>query len=129
MANKYKNSKGFLIIKMSLLEAQNDCEFGIRQTRFRNIIFCDNCTNKLDNTDYIYYIAALNSAVCKECCDDIINNINHNPEDYDYEIRHFNFYAKKVNIPCIESILECLSDDDAKDYLESNQADYEIHQD
>ena len=98
MARQYKNDKGFLIIEMTRLEAQNICEFGCRVSRGNNIIVCDNCNTQFDHTDNIYYFAALNRAFCKECCDDIIANQDRYDEDIPYEVRHYNFYAEKLNL-------------------------------
>lgn len=89
MAKKYENSKGFLIIEMSLLEAFNKCNFSI---------VCDNCNISLIDEDTVYYFAALNRLFCKECTDDIINNQNRYKEDIAYEIRHYNYYAKLLGL-------------------------------
>lgn len=98
MAQLYKNDKGFLIIQMTHLEATLDCEFGIRTSRFTSKILCDTCNNELDSFDDIYYVAILNRALCKECCDDFIKNIDRSPEDISYEKRHYNYYAEKLNL-------------------------------
>ena len=89
MAKKYENDKGFLIIEMSFEEATTICNFGIE---------CDNCNSLLLLEDYVYYFAALNRLFCKECCDDIIVNQKRFKEDIPYEKRHYNHYAKKLNI-------------------------------
>lgn len=98
MAELYKNDKGFRIIKMSHLEATLDCEFGIRTSRFTSKILCDTCNNEIDGIDNIFYVAALNSCLCKDCCDDFIKGYNKYPEDEPYEISHYNHYAKILNM-------------------------------
>lgn len=89
MAKKYNNDKGFLIIEMSIPEATVNCNFGI---------ICDNCNELLVNEESVYYFAALNRLFCKECTDDIIANQERYEEDIPYEIRHYNYYAKKLNL-------------------------------
>ena len=97
MAKKYDNNKGFLIIEMTFDEAATICNFGC-ETSEGNIIVCDNCNNKFDSNDKIYYFACLNRAFCKECTDDIIANQERYEEDIPYEERHYNYYAKKLNL-------------------------------
>lgn len=92
MAKKYDNDKGFLIIEMSLSEATIDCNFGI---------VCDNCNNLLIGENSVYYFAALNRLFCKECTDDIIANQERYPDDIPYEVRHYNYYAKILNLPAV----------------------------
>lgn len=93
MAKRYDNDKGFLIIQLDPLEAMVN-RIGDR---------CDNCNNTIDPFEEdgfgdIYYIAAINRAVCKRCCDDFIKNMNRNSEDIPYEKRHYNYYADKLNL-------------------------------
>ena len=97
MAKKYDNDKGFLIIEMSFDEADLICNFGFSINEKTKIV-CDNCNNQFDDNDKIYYFAVLNRALCKECTDDIINNQDRYPEDIPYEIRHYNYYAEKLNL-------------------------------
>ena len=94
MAKLYKNDKGFLIIQMNLVEALLRCDIGN---------FCDNCNNRIDiaetdGYDDIYYIAVINRAVCKNCCEDFIKGYNKNPEDKSYEKSNYNRYAKLLNL-------------------------------
>ena len=98
MAKKYDNNKGFLIIEMSYNEAKDICNFGCVTSKTERIIVCDNCNNKFNSNDKIYYFACLNRAFCKECCDDIIANQDRYDEDIPYEVRHYNRYAKKLNL-------------------------------
>ena len=98
MAKKYENDKGFLIIEMSYEEAKNVCKFGCVTGETERIIVCDNCNNKFESTDNIYYFADLNRAFCKECADDIIANLERYVEDIPYEVKHYNHYAKLLNI-------------------------------
>ena len=94
MAKRYENDKGFLIIQMEPLEALLQCNIGG---------ICDNCNNDInifeeDGFGDIYYIAAINRAVCKRCCDDFIKNMTRYKEDIPYEVLHYNFYAEKLNL-------------------------------
>ena len=98
MAKKYDNNKGFLVIEMSFDEATILCNFGCEISEDNYIVVCDTCNNKFDSNDKIYYIAVLNRALCKECCDDFINNIDKSDEDIPYEVRHYNYYAKILNL-------------------------------
>lgn len=102
MANKYNNDKGFLVIEMSYEEARDICGFGITHVDdeiglvVEHNLLCDTCNNKV--TDNIYYVAAINRALCKECCDDFISNVDRYEEDIPYEIRHYNYYAEGLNL-------------------------------
>ena len=98
MAKKYDNDKGFLIIEMSYDEVTIICNFGTQINEDDYFVVCDNCNIRFDNKDKIYYFAALNRAMCKECTDDIIANQERYEEDIPYEVRHYNYYAKKLNI-------------------------------
>ena len=98
MASQYKNDKGFLIIEMTYDEATILCNFGTEVAEDRYFVVCDNCNNKFDEKDKIYYFAVLNRAMCKECCDDIIANQERYDEDIPYEVRYYNHYAKKLNL-------------------------------
>lgn len=94
MAKKYDNNKGFLIIQLELLDAALLCGISNR---------CDNCNNEIDvfaEEDYcdIYYVAVINRAICKECLDDFIKNYDRCEEDIPYEIKHYNYYAKKLGL-------------------------------
>lgn len=99
MAQIYENDKNFLIIEMSYEEACSPCNFGFEQENNKNFIVCDSCNNLINEENNIYYVAVLNRALCKECCDDFIKGCDKYPEDEDYEKRNFNYYAKKFNIP------------------------------
>ena len=102
MAKRYKNDKDFLIIEMSYKEASQLYGFGTNiideETGLvvEHMIQCDICTDKI--TGNIYYVAAINSALCKECCDDFIKGYDKNPKDEVYEKRHYNYYAKQLNL-------------------------------
>ena len=98
MASQYKNDKGFLVIEMSYDEATILCNFGCQTSEDTYFVVCDNCNNRLTEEDKIYYFAALNRAFCKECTDDIIANQERYDEDIDYEKRHYNYYAEKLNL-------------------------------
>ena len=80
----------------------NNCGFGIdfvdKETGlvYDHKLICDTCNNSV--TDNVYYVAVINRALCKECCDDFIKNIDRSPEDIPYEKRHYNYYAKELNL-------------------------------
>ena len=105
MAKRYDNDKNFLIIEMSVEEASNICGFGIdfvdNETGlvFDHILNCDTCANRI--TDNVYYVAAINHALCKDCCDDFIKGYDKHPEDTSYEKRHYNYYAKEFNLELV----------------------------
>lgn len=101
MAKKYENPKGFLIIEMTYDEATLLCNFGFELNNDDYVVVCDNCNNKFNKDDKIYYFAVLNRAMCKECCDDIIKNQERYAEDINYEIKHYNYYAKKLNLETV----------------------------
>ena len=97
MANLYKNDKNFLIIQLEPLEALTDCNIGDR---------CDNCNNRIDPFEEdgygdIYYVAVINCALCKRCCDDFIKGYDKHPEDEQYEKSHYNYYAKILNLELV----------------------------
>jgi hypothetical protein len=102
MAKKYDNDKGFLVIEMNYEEARDICGFGITYVNedtgvvYDHKLLCYTCNNSI--TDNVYYVAAINHALCKECCDDFIKNIDRHPEDIPYEKRHYNYYAEKLNL-------------------------------
>jgi hypothetical protein len=98
MAKKYNNDKDFLIIEMTYDEATIICNFGSQINEDSYFVVCDNCNIRFDDGDKIYYFAVLNRAMCKECCDDIIANQERYKEDIPYEIKHYNYYAKKLNL-------------------------------
>lgn len=89
MAKKYKNSKGFLIIQMSLMEAFTTCEFGD---------ICDNCNDVINVNEECYYVAVLNRLFCKNCLLNFVNNTTRHKEDINYEKKHYNFYATKLGL-------------------------------
>ena len=94
MAKKVENDKGFLIIEMDYLEAVKIALFG-----FDGAIICDQW-NDIINEKY-YYIAVLNKAFCKNCCDDFISKYERHEEDIAYEKRHYNFYVEKIELETV----------------------------
>lgn len=98
MARKYPNDKDFLIIEMDCLEASMECNFGINTGHLAKTIVCDNCNNTVDPFEDVYYFAVLNRALCKECCEDIIKNLDKHPEDSEYEKAHYNHYARILKL-------------------------------
>lgn len=108
MAKRYKNEKGFLVIEMSYEEAKNVCGFGIKhlnketKREIGHNILCDTCNVNIE--DNVYYVAAINRALCKECCDDFIDNINRYKEDIPYEVKYYNHYALKLGMTELASV-------------------------
>lgn len=94
MAKKIENDKGFLIIEMDYLEAVKVAHFGFGET-----IICDQCNNLID--EKCYYMAVLNQAFCKKCCDDFISKYKRHKEDIAYEKRNYNFYAEKLELEIV----------------------------
>ena len=82
MAKQYQNEKGFLIIEMNPTEAKQ-IGFGLPQG-----CVCMHCNNIIK--DKIYYIAALNDVMDKECLDDWYEDAIHYKEDIPYEKKHYN---------------------------------------
>ena len=98
MAKKYDNDKGFLIIEMTYDEATILCNFGCQTSEDSYFVVCDTCNNRLTNNDKIYYVAVINRALCFDCCNDFIKGCDRHPDDIPYEERHYNYYAKKLNL-------------------------------
>lgn len=97
MAKQIKGKNGHLCIEMTMDEAFYKCEFGIP---FHGIAVCDNCNTELtfNQEESVYYIAVLNMLYCKDCFDDYIENAPYYEEDKDFEIEHYNHYAKILNL-------------------------------
>lgn len=96
MAQLYKNNKDFLVIEMSHTEATNICDFGFRDSRFHSIVICDTCCDVIKNP--VYYVAILNRVLCEDCLNDFIKNYDKPKEDKEYEAKHYNYYAKVLNL-------------------------------
>lgn len=95
---KYINKNNYLIIKLLPAEATK-LNFGLKAEDRYNIIICDDCNN-ICTSNEIYYVPILNRILCEECLDDITANME-KVDDFDsidYEIKHFNYYAKELNL-------------------------------
>lgn len=101
MAKQIKGKNGHLCIEMSMAAAIDICEFGVP---YDGIAVCDNCNTELtyDQEEHVYYIAVLNMLYCKDCFDDYIENAPYYEEDKDFEIDHYNYYAKMLNLELYE---------------------------
>lgn len=108
MAKDYKNNNGFKVIELSVEEATNICNFGIG-----GFIVCDTCNNHFAKGN-CYYIPVLNRCMCKECCDDFIDNNNICDEDRPYENKYYEYYKEKLK-EIWEDDYEIIDDDDAFD--------------
>lgn len=97
MAKQVIGKNGHLCIEMTINEAIDKCGFGIP---FDGIIICDNCNIGYDSKqeEPVYYVAVLNMLYCKDCFDDYIENAPYYEEDKDFEIEHYNRYAKILNL-------------------------------
>ena len=88
MAKIVDNPNGFKVIRLSLKDRES-LNFGDK---------CDVCGDykKL----HMYYIAALNNCVCKDCYDDIVDNTYHenDPDSIKYENRNFDYYANQLGL-------------------------------
>lgn len=89
MAGIVKNEKGFLIIKMSVAEAINKCGFGYYNS---NTLHCDNCNNILKGNVSVYYVAAMNRVLCKECYKEWYAHATRYTADIDFETKQFRHY-------------------------------------
>lgn len=98
MAEIVTNNKNFLIIKINEKEAYK-CNFGIFPREKENIIVCGSCNVICDESE-LYYIAAINEILCKDCMEDFIKNMNHYTDNNSliYEIKHFNRYASILKL-------------------------------
>lgn len=90
MAKKVSNSKGFLIIQMSVTEAQL-LGFG-----FNGACVCMSC-NDLCLPD-VYYIAALNDCMCEKCMEKFLSDATRYEEDIPYEEKYYNQYTKILGL-------------------------------
>lgn len=100
MAKKIKGKNGHLCIEMTVDEAVNECGFGIPDTES----VCDNCNTllTLKQEEPVYFVAVLNMLFCKDCFDDYIENAPYYEEHKDFEIKHYNYYAKLLNLDLIK---------------------------
>lgn len=93
MAAKFKNNKGFLIIEMTPEEAINKCAFGhIDKHQHIDLLVCDDCGDNITYHNKVYYVALINSLLCKDCCEYFVKNFN--------EVAHYNYYANKLGLKC-----------------------------
>jgi hypothetical protein len=97
MAKLYNNDKNFLIIEINREEATS-LGFGLHTEKTLNECICGGCNNIID--DMMYYIAAINEVMCKDCCDDYIKTMNHygDKDSIEYEVNHFNYFSGKLNM-------------------------------
>lgn len=101
MAKQVIGKNGHLCIEMTMIEAIDECGFGIPSDRES---LCDNCNERLfeEQEDPVYYIAVLNMLFCKDCFDDYIENTPYYEEDKEYELNTYNHYAKLLNLDLIK---------------------------
>lgn len=103
MAVRVENKKDFLVIAMTTVEAIHDCNFGYCDDKKQEYhLLCDNC-NDLLNADpkhhpVVYYVAVLNRLFCAKCYKEWYAHATRYTEDIPYEEKHFNRYAKKLNL-------------------------------
>lgn len=90
MAKKFKNEKGFLIIEMDKDEAKS-IGFGLSEG-----CVCMHCNSIIK--DKIYYIAALNDVMDKECLDAWLAWATRYEEDIPYEQKYYDIYSKPLNV-------------------------------
>lgn len=82
MAKIIESSKKFKVIEVSLIDMIKIDSFGI----------CDHCNGKLVNG---YYVAVLNSILCKDCYEKWHKNAKYYTEDQEIENSNFN-YMKQI---------------------------------
>lgn len=145
MAEIYKNDRGHLVIKLNAEEA-TELQFGIFDGGKYNICLCGTCNtpcNTKNKDGEMYYVAGINEVLCPACIEDFCKNMNHFDDETSltYEIRHFNAIAAALNMKeramisegkvklyeqvenTFESWAETASNEEIKDYIESNDAD------
>lgn len=91
MAKIVENDKGFKVICINNAEAAK-LGFGI----IPGACICMDCNNLI--FDEIYYIAALNDVMCKECYKEWYDSATHYEDDVEYENRYFDYYSKQLNL-------------------------------
>lgn len=98
MAKVYKNDKNFLVIQMNGEEASG-IDFGYHIPGQLNEILCASCNKEIQQEE-IFYVACINDVMCQDCVEDAVKNMTHYTDapDLQYEIRHFNVIAEKLNI-------------------------------
>lgn len=110
MAELVKNDKGFKVIKLSVDEAAS-IGFGLYGSGICVCAHCNKCIISSHPTDVpsasaveneiigdIYYIAALNDTMCKDCYEEWYKDAVNYPEDRQYEERTFRRVAKLLNL-------------------------------
>ena len=85
MAKIIENKKCFKVIECSLAEC---IEFG-------GLGICDHCNSK---SDIGYYVAVINSWICKECYDKFMLRAVRYNEDIAIENKYFEIYKKLLNV-------------------------------
>lgn len=99
MAEIVKNEQGFRVIKMSAEEAIHKCNFGMYSVRiYTTILLCDDCNKCINEEKEVYYVAVLNSLLCKKCYDNWYARARRYEEDAEYEERHFRNYANALRL-------------------------------
>lgn len=86
MAKIIESSKNFKVIEVSLIDMIKIGSFGI----------CDHCNGKLFNDGY--YVAVLNSILCKECYEEWHKNAKYYTEDKQIENGNFNRMKQIVEL-------------------------------
>lgn len=81
MAEFYENKKGFLVLKCTREEF----------SQIGSPCICDNCGEPIKGD--VYYVAALNSGICKKCFDEWYAGAKRYTEDIPIEKNNFNYYA------------------------------------
>lgn len=93
MANKVENEKGFLIIEMTLNEADK-IGFGIGS----GACICVGCNGLC--LPKVYYVAAMNETMCEKCLNEFLTSEDtiRYDEDIPYEERNYNRYMELLNL-------------------------------
>lgn len=103
MPKDYKNNK-FKIIELNQLEI-DILAWGHK---------CDSCNKELSKlNDKSYFIPALHQCFCKECCDDIIKNLDAKLTDKEKTLENA-LYNKVMNNLDIDNILKDIEADRAE---------------
>ena len=86
MAEIIANEKGFKVIKVSMVDCAHMGGMGI----------CDWCNDGILSDGY--FVAVLDSVMCRKCYEDWCSRAEYYEEDSDFEARNFNHMKKVLRI-------------------------------
>lgn len=98
MAKFLKTEKGHLTIELTPEDYKSDKPVGFQTKDNKVVVVCDTCLKDCSNENSIL-IPGIKRVLCKDCAEDFLSNIEHYKEDFAYEMKYFNAYAKAFAIP------------------------------